>query len=179
MSVPQPSSFHPDRDIPDLSGKVILVTGGNAGIGASIVHALAAHHPSCIYLCARTPRKAETVIANLQQQFPRAKIRALQLDLNSFESIRACAKVFLDDDDGNGNGRLDQLYLNAGISGTAPGLTEEGYENTFGEDFFSLCFFTLPELPPTGTYLRWYQKERKKERKEKRCLGLISLISFF
>lgn len=79
------------------------------------------------------------MIANLQQQFPRAKIRALQLDLNSFESIRACAKVFLDDGNGNGNGngngRLDQLYLNAGISGTAPGLTEEGYENTFGEDF--------------------------------------------
>lgn len=80
------------------------------------------------------------MIANLQQKFPRAKIRALQLDLNSFESIRACAKVFLDDDDGNGNGRLDQLYLNAGISGTAPGLTEEGYENTFGEDFFIMPF---------------------------------------
>lgn len=80
------------------------------------------------------------MIANLQQQFPRAKIRALQLDLNSFESIRACAKAFLDDD-GNGNGRLDQLYLNAGISGTAPGLTEEGYENTFGEDFFYYAFF--------------------------------------
>lgn len=164
---PQPSSFHPDRDIPDLSGKVILVTGGNAGIGASIVHALAAHHPSCIYLCARTPRKAETVIANLQQQFPRAKIRPLQLDLNSFESIRACAKAFLDDDgNGNdGNGRLDQLYLNAGISGTAPGLTEEGYENTFGEDFLLLCLFTLPHLSSRYLlYLRWYQKERK-ERK--------------
>lgn len=177
MPPPQPSSFHPARDIPDLSGKVILVTGGNAGIGASIVHALAAHHPSCIYLCARTPRKAETVIANLQQEFPRAKIRALQLDLNSFESIRACAKAFLDDDgNGNGNGRLDQLYLNAGISGTAPGLTEEGYENTFGEDFFIMLFyFTLPI--PTGTYLRWYQKERKE--KKKRYLGLIFPISFF
>lgn len=81
------------------------------------------------------------MIANLQQEFPRAKIRPLQLDLNSFESIRACAKAFLDDDDGNGNGRLDQLYLNAGISGTAPGLTEEGYENTFGEDFFFIMLF--------------------------------------
>lgn len=160
---PQTSSFHPDRDIPDLSGKVILVTGGNAGIGASIVHALAAHHPSCIYLCARTPRKAETVIANLQQQFPRAKIRALQLDLNSFESIRACAKAFLDDD-GNGNGRLDQLYLNAGISGTAPGLTEEGYENTFGEDFFLLCFFTLPYI---HLQVPTYGGIRKREKKKK------------
>lgn len=159
MSPPQPSSFHPDRDIPDLSGKVILVTGGNAGIGASIVHALTAHHPSCIYLCARTPRKAETVIANLQQEFPRANIRPLQLDLNSFESIRACAKVFLDDDDGNG--RLDQLYLNAGISGTAPGLTEEGYENTFGEDFL-LCFFYLTY---TYRYLPKVVSEREKERK--------------
>lgn len=37
--------------------------------------------------------------------------------------------------------------------------------------FFLLCFFTLPELPPTGTYLRWYLKERKE--KKNRCLGLI------
>lgn len=107
------------------------------------------------------------MIANLQQEFPRAKIRALQLDLNSFESIRACAKAFLDDD-GNGNGRLDQLYLNAGISGTAPGLTEEGYENTFGEDFFLLCFF-LPYL--TYRYLPTVVSEREQRRKKSDVWG--------
>lgn len=113
------------------------------------------------------------MIANLQQEFPRAKIRALQLDLNSFESIRACAKAFLDDD---GNGRLDQLYLNAGISGTAPGLTEEGYENTFGEDFFYYAFFYL-----TYTSYRYLPKvvSEREKRKKKRCLGLIFPISFF
>lgn len=31
--------------------------------------------------------------------------------------------------------------------------------------FLLLCLFTLPEqLPPTGTYLRWYQKERKEKK---------------
>lgn len=120
------------------------------------------------------------MIANLQQQFPRAKIRPLQLDLNSFESIRACAKAFLDDDDGNGNdgnGRLDQLYLNAGISGTAPGLTEEGYENTFGEDFLLLCLFTLPYLHllqvPT------YGGIRKRKKKKKTMIGANFSYFFF
>lgn len=83
----------------------------------------------------------------------------------------------MDDDDGNG--RLDQLYLNAGISGTAPGLTEEGYENTFGEDFFFIMpfHFTLHDLHLQDVPRR-YQKERK-ERKKKRCLGLIFPIFFF
>ena len=106
----------------------MLCRTGNAGIGASIVKLLAAHNPECIYLCARTPSKAQTLIESINKDNSKARIEPLELDLNSFDSIKACAKKF----DGMSD-RLDQLYLNAGISGTAPGLTKEGYENTFGK----------------------------------------------
>ncbi|GIZ46282.1 hypothetical protein CKM354_000941400 [Cercospora kikuchii] len=143
------NNFKPDRDIPDLGkgNKVILVTGGNAGIGASIVKALAAHNPGCIYLCARTPSKAKTVIDAIKQEHPNANIEPLELDLNSFDSIRACAAQFNEKSD-----RLDQLYLNAGISGTTPGLTKEGYENTFGVNHVGhtlLCQLLMPKLLQT------------------------------
>lgn len=90
---------------------------GNAGIGASIVKALAAHNPACVYLCARTPSKAQTLIESINKDNSKAKIEPLELDLNSFESIRACAKKFDEMSD-----RLDRLYLNAGISGTVSSL---------------------------------------------------------
>lgn len=37
-------SYNPDQDIPDLSGKVIIVTGGNTGVGYHTVKALVKHN---------------------------------------------------------------------------------------------------------------------------------------
>lgn len=142
--------FKPARDIPDLSGKVVLVTGGNAGIGASFIKFLAAHSPSVIYLCARTPSKAEPVIEAIQQDHPDAKIETLQLDLASFESVRACAAKFLERSD-----RLDLLFLNAGIAMTDPALTKEGYETTWGTNHVGHALFCQLLMP---TVLRTAQK---------------------
>lgn len=112
-----PKNFDPARDIPDLSGKVIVVTGGNAGIGAETIRQLAGHKAKCIYLCARTPSKAEAAIASIREQHPKANIKAIQLDLSSLESSRTAAKQIIDDTE-----RLDILILNAGIAATPPGI---------------------------------------------------------
>ncbi|KAF2216607.1 hypothetical protein CERZMDRAFT_109448 [Cercospora zeae-maydis SCOH1-5] len=141
------SNFQPDRDIAQLGKKVILVTRGNAGIGASIVKALAAHNPRSIYLYARTPSKVKATIDAIKQERPSANIEPLELDLKSFDSIWACAARSNEKSD-----HLDQLYLNAGISGTAPGLTKEGYEVTFGENHVGhtpLCQLLMPKLLQT------------------------------
>ncbi|RFU79338.1 nadp-binding domain [Trichoderma arundinaceum] len=53
------SKFHPDVDIGDLSGKVILVTGGTDGIGKQSVISLAKHAPSHIYFSGRDEKAAE------------------------------------------------------------------------------------------------------------------------
>lgn len=122
-----PKAFNPATEIPGLTNKVVLVTGGNAGIGAAIVRALAPHNPECIYLCTRRRSSGDEVVKAIHQEQPDAKVEVLELDLNSFESVRKCAAEFE-----RRSERLDLLFLNAGISTTKAAMTEEGFESQFG-----------------------------------------------
>lgn len=116
-------SFDPDVDIKDLGGKVIIVTGGNTGLGKEAVLQLARHNPSHIYLAARTPSKGEAAVAEIKSAVPSAQISYLPLDLASFNSVTSAVKTFTDE-----SKRLDILMNNAGIMATPPQESEEGYE---------------------------------------------------
>lgn len=59
LEVNMPSSFDPAKDIGDLSGKTILVTGGNAGLEKATVEALASHNAKCIYIACRKRASGE------------------------------------------------------------------------------------------------------------------------
>ncbi|KGO46913.1 Short-chain dehydrogenase/reductase SDR [Penicillium expansum] len=142
------TSFQPERDIRSLDGKVVLVTGGNAGLGKETILQLAKHRPSRIYMAARTESKAREAIESLQSQLSSpADIRFLALDLSSFKSIRAAADKFQSDSD-----RLDILILNAGTMGNPPTTTEEGFEVQLGTNHighFLLTKLLLPTLKKT------------------------------
>ncbi|KAJ6095349.1 hypothetical protein N7486_006095 [Penicillium sp. IBT 16267x] len=142
------SSFNPDRDIPSLEGKVILLTGGNAGIGKETIHQLSKHRPARIYLAARTESKARVAIESIQNELSSpADIRYLPLALCSFKSIRAAAAQFQADSD-----RLDLLILNAGTMGNPATKTEEGFEVQLGTNHvghFLLMKLLLPTLQDT------------------------------
>lgn len=118
--------FNPQTDIPPLTGKVILVTGGNSGLGKQSVLELSRHAPSQIWLTARNLDKALEAMNEIRQQIPGAPNKILELDLASFESVKTAVATFRSQSD-----RLDTLILNAGIMATEPGLTEDGYETQF------------------------------------------------
>ncbi|OJJ43066.1 hypothetical protein ASPZODRAFT_74945 [Penicilliopsis zonata CBS 506.65] len=142
------ASFDPKRDIRDLSGRVILITGGNTGLGKETVAQLARHNPSRIYLAARNETKASAAIASIQAQLSSTvDIRYLPLDLASFTSIRAAAEKFTSESD-----RLDLLILNAGTMANPATTTEEGFEIQFGTNHvghFLLTKLLLPTLQRT------------------------------
>lgn len=142
-------SFNPDKDIPDLSGKVILVTGGNSGLGLETVLRLAEHSPAHIYLGARSEEKARLAIKEVQEKVPNAPpITFLQLDLASLASTQAAAATFRASSD-----RLDILVNNAGIMAMPEGLTEDGYEIQLGTNHLGHALFTkllLPTLKATA-----------------------------
>ncbi|KAF6804148.1 short-chain dehydrogenase/reductase [Colletotrichum sojae] len=142
VCVHKSASFNPDKDVPDLAGKVILVTGGNAGLGKQCVLEFSRHNPAQIWLAARNPEKAQAAADEIRQQVPGAPIRLLELDTTSFESVKkAAARVLAESD------RLDILMLNAGIMAAPAGLTKEGYELHFGTNHMGHALLTKLLLP--------------------------------
>ncbi|KAL1605391.1 hypothetical protein SLS60_004940 [Paraconiothyrium brasiliense] len=136
------AQFNPATDIPSLEGKVILVTGGNAGLGKQTIAYLAVHSPARIYLAARTASKADSAIADIQREVPSAVIVHLPLDLTSFSSIAEAASTFNSREE-----RLDTLINNAGIMMTPFSLTKEGYEIQFGTNHVGHALFTKLLMP--------------------------------
>nr|GAT60381.1 short-chain dehydrogenase/reductase family protein [Mycena chlorophos] len=78
--------FQPERDIPDLSGRVMLVTGGNSGIGYETVKQLLLKGAR-VYLAARSKDKATTAIAKLEAETGGKRAVLLPLDLADLDSL--------------------------------------------------------------------------------------------
>lgn len=135
--------FDFDKDIPDLSGKVIFVTGGNVGLGKETIYQLAKHKPAHIYLAARSAAKAQDAIKEIQQRAPdAAPITFIECDLTSFDSIKAAADNFLSQ-----ASELHILINNAGIMACPADVTKEGYEIQFGTNHMGHAMLTKLLLP--------------------------------
>ncbi|KAG9601451.1 NAD(P)-binding protein, partial [Aureobasidium melanogenum] len=137
-------SFNPPNDIPDLSGKVIIVTGGSSGLGKESVHQLVKHNPAKVYLAARTSQRGNAAIEEIVKDVPSAKgkIHYLEVDMASFASVKQASDLILAE-----NNRLDILMNNAGLADAPSGLTTDGYEIQFGTNYMGPTLFTKLLLP--------------------------------
>ncbi|KAJ7501837.1 NAD-P-binding protein [Mycena galericulata] len=136
-----PPSFKPERDIPDLTGKVTLVTGGNTGIGYETVKQLLLKNAK-VYLAARSPDKAAAAIKRLEGETKNTAI-FLQLDLADLPSVRKAAESFLAQES-----RLDLLFNNGGVMiSPTDQLTAQGYDLQFGTNVIGHFFLTELLLP--------------------------------
>ncbi|KEY67558.1 hypothetical protein S7711_10017 [Stachybotrys chartarum IBT 7711] len=142
-------SYNPDTDIPDLSGKVIFVTGGNAGLGLETIRQLSKHGPAEIFLAARSQQKAEGAIKQVREAVPEAaKITFIELDLGSLKSVKRAAEEFK-----SKSSQLHLLINNAGIMACPAGVTTDGYEVQFGTNHMGHALLTkllLPTLQATA-----------------------------
>lgn len=114
------------EDIPDLSGKVIVITGANSGLGFESTKALAAKGATIVMAC-RNMSKAEKAKAEVLADHSNAKLDLMQLDNASLKSVRAFANAFKAKYD-----RLDILLNNAGVMAIPRTETEDDFEMQLG-----------------------------------------------
>ncbi|CUA76946.1 putative oxidoreductase C736,13 [Schizosaccharomyces pombe 972h-] [Rhizoctonia solani] len=134
-----PKSLFTVEQIPDLTGQVIIVTGGNTGIGKETCKALLNKNAK-VYLAARNRFRADTAIEWLKRETNGKTPIFLELDLANLASVRKAAE--------EKEQELHVLFNNAGVMGTpTEQRTVDGYDLQFGTNVIGHYFFTTLLLP--------------------------------
>ena len=111
------------------SPRVVLVTGGNRGIGFAILQALATRSPTDHYILAsRSLAKGQEALSQLRSLGIQSTITLLELDVTSDISIHSAVQTISKD-----NGRLDVLVNNAGLSVTPTAADKSDLRSSYNK----------------------------------------------
>lgn len=114
------------KDIPDLTGKIVVITGANSGLGFECAKTMAAKGATVV-MTVRNLQKGESARAEIQKEQPNASLDLMQLDVGDLSSVRSFATAFKDKYD-----RLDILLNNAGVMAIPRQETPDGFEMQLG-----------------------------------------------
>ncbi len=125
-----------EQNIADQTGRVVLITGANSGVGYEAARALAQHGATVVMGC-RTRSKADDAVAAIAETNPSGTTEILEMDLSDLDSVKEAAAEFLSAHD-----RLDILINNAGLMATPKQQTAQGFEMQFGVNHLGHYVFT-------------------------------------
>lgn len=131
------------KQLPNLTGKTFLITGGNSGIGLEAAKMLAKANANIVIAC-RNPAKAQQAVTEIAT-LGSGDTDSVQLDLSSMESVRSAATEI-----NTRFSKLDGLINNAGIMATPQTNTVDGFElqlatNHLGHFLFASLLLGLLE----------------------------------
>lgn len=130
-------------DVPDQSGRTIVVTGANSGLGLESIRVLVRKRAHAILAC-RDLERGQAARERVLQETPGASIEVMRLDLASLDSIRAFAAALPARCE-----RIDVLMCSAGVMATPRRTTADGFELQFGTNHlghFALTGLLLPMI---------------------------------
>lgn len=113
-------------DIPDLTGRVSVVTGANGGLGKATTKALAGKGAHVV-MAARNQTKAKAAYDEVRAAHPGASLEIIELDLGSLRSVAEAAEEIVERHE-----RIDHLILNAGVMAIPESTTDDGFESQLG-----------------------------------------------
>ena len=130
-----PSSKWTAADLPDMTGRTVVVTGANSGLGAIVARELA-RAGARVVLAVRDTSRGDQAAATMPGD---TEVR--RLDLADLSSVRAFADGW--------EGPLDILVNNAGVMAIPERRTADGFEMQFGTNHlgpFALTNLLLPRI---------------------------------
>src|SRR3954452_4709068 len=132
-----------EADIPDQSGRTVLITGANSGLGLHSARTLAAKGARVLIACRSAERGAEALrsVGALAQTRP----ELVQLDLADLESVRRAAAGVRE----STGDTLEVLINNAGVMAPPKSRTTDGFELQFGTNHLghaALTWLLMPAL---------------------------------
>lgn len=138
------SDFTLDK-VPDLTGKVAIVTGSNCGIGRVCAAEMAKKGCTVIMAC-RSKEKTLPVIEAIKAETGNGKLEFIPLDLMSLDSVTKFADTF--------KRQYSQLHIllnNAGVMTPPFELSEDGIESQFATNHVAHFYLTMLLLPVLET----------------------------
>ena len=131
------------NQLPDLSGKVAVVTGATGGIGGPLARELA-RAGATVVIAARDAGRGAATAQAVRATVPGASVEVEALDLAGLDSIRAFVDRFAEAHDG-----ADILVNCAGVMATARATTADGFEMQLGVNHlghFALTGLLMPGM---------------------------------
>lgn len=136
------NKFDPNTDIPDLSGKTYVVTGGSAGIGFGILAHILQHKADKIYMLSLKEEHAQQAMEALKEFGNPNHVEWLQCDLEDLKQTDEVAKKLKSE-----LKTLDGLVCNAGLGVGVYNETKDGIDSHFQVNVISQVHLTLTLLP--------------------------------
>ncbi|XP_027577400.1 retinol dehydrogenase 13-like [Pipra filicauda] len=120
----------------DLTGKTVIVTGANSGIGKCVAMDLARRNARTILAC-RSRERGQAAVEEIRAATGNPAVVLRLLDTGSLASVRAFARAVLREEP-----RLDVLVNNAGVTGLPFTITSERLEQTFATNYLGPFLLT-------------------------------------
>ena len=136
------SGRYTENDVPNQTGRTVLITGANTGIGFEAARAFSAKGARVLLGC-RDESRAVSAINAIKALTPEADLSWISLDLASLDSVAKAGQRVLEEP------RLDLLINNAGVMVPPKTTTIDGFELQFGVNHlghFALTAHLLPML---------------------------------
>jgi len=133
-------------EMPDQTGRTVVVTGCTSGVGKYAALQLA-RHGARVVLAARNAAKLDATASAISAAVPGARLERLLVDLADFASIRRAGAA------ATSLGPIQVLVNNAGIMAVPFGRTVDGLESQLATNHFGPFLLTgllLPQLASSG-----------------------------